>query len=539
MPAFLHQLVSNLSALGAKRLAMLGGAAAAVIGLLALAAVLLNEPGRVVLYAGLDRDDVNAIAAALGEAGIEQWPGSDGGSVEVAAGSAAKARVILAERGLPAGSNAGYRLFDNLGSLGLTSFMQEVTRVRALEGEIARTLQSMDGVKSARVHLAISDRGNFRRGEVKPSASVVVRVRGDGARAEAQAIRHLVAAAVPGLSVENVTVVDQMGDLIAVGDTPLENRLNRNIGVEQIVERHIEDKIREALGPYLGATNFRASIRTLLDTDERRTEETVFDPESRVERSVQSVRLQDSAKRAADTSAVTVEQNLPETQGQGAAAPQSSESSERREETTNYEINSKRIATVSDGYRVGKLWVSVVVNQARLKGLIGDNATQADIDKRVEELRKMTMAAAGYDEKRGDEINVSAVEFLDEEAGDALGDGVATTLASHSGSFVNAAAFIVVAALLVFFGVRPLVAAVASAPPVTVAPSAPAGLPGSPVGAQAALAGPAAGETSRSEEAIADITVARSPNERLGALFDFDEARALLVLRRWVQEELA
>lgn len=98
MPAFLHQLVSNLSALGAKRLAMLGGAAAAVIGLLALAAVLLNEPGRVVLYAGLDRDDVNAIAAALGEAGIEQWPGSDGGSVEVAAGSAAKARVILAER---------------------------------------------------------------------------------------------------------------------------------------------------------------------------------------------------------------------------------------------------------------------------------------------------------------------------------------------------------------------------------------------------------------------------------------------------------
>lgn len=533
MPAIVQKLVSNLAALGARRLTLLGVAAAGVFGLLALAAILLNEPAREVLYAGLDRDDVNAIAAALGEAGIEQWPGSDGSSIEIGAGNAARARVILAERGLPASSNAGYRLFDNLGSLGLTSFMQEVTRVRALEGEIARTLQSMDGVKSARVHLAISDRGNFRRGETKPSASVVLRLRGSNARTQAQAIRHLVAAAVPGLSVEDVTVVDQMGELIAVGDSPVENRLNRNIGVEQIVERHIEDKIREALAPYLGMTNFRASIRALLDTDEHRIEETVFDPNSRVERSVQTVRLQDNSKRSTESNAVTVEQNLPDAGPAGAGGPQSTESSERREETTSYEINSKRIATVSEGYRVGRLWISVVVNQGRLKALIGENATAADLEKRVEELRKMIAAAAGFDDGRGDQINVSAVEFLEDEADAAAGDGLAGTVARQGGTLVNAAAFIVVAALLVFFGVRPLVGALTAASAGAIA--APASVV--PVAAVAGE-GKAAGQSASAEPEEA-IKVARSPSERLGSLFDFDEARALLVLRRWVQEDLA
>src|SRR5690606_39817737 len=112
----------------------------------------------------------------------------------------AEARMLLAEKGLPSSTNAGYELFDNVGSLGLTTFMQEVTRVRALEGEIARTLRSIAGIKAARVHIVMPERGNFRREAQEPSASVVIRTSGIDAAAKAASIRYLVAAAVPGLT---------------------------------------------------------------------------------------------------------------------------------------------------------------------------------------------------------------------------------------------------------------------------------------------------------------------------------------------------
>ena len=115
-------------------------------------------------------------------------------------GQTAQARMLLAEKGLPSSANAGYELFDKLGSIGLTSFMQEITRVRALEGEIARTIQAMKGVKAARVHIVLPDTGSFRRNRQPPSASVIMRTESAGDFSPAPAIRHLVAAAVPGMT---------------------------------------------------------------------------------------------------------------------------------------------------------------------------------------------------------------------------------------------------------------------------------------------------------------------------------------------------
>ena len=148
-----------------------------------VASVYLNRPAYETLYVGLERADVNQIGLVLGEAGIGFDVASDGTTVLVPAGTTAQARMLLAEKGLPTSANAGYELFDNVGSLGLTSFMQQITRVRALEGEIARTIQSIQGIKAARVHIVMSERANFRRDEQKPSASVVIRASGtDGAQ---------------------------------------------------------------------------------------------------------------------------------------------------------------------------------------------------------------------------------------------------------------------------------------------------------------------------------------------------------------------
>ena len=135
-----------------------------------------------------------------------------------------------AERGLPNSANAGYELFDNVGSLGLTSFMQEVTRVRALEGEVARTIQQISGIAAARVHIVMPDIGNFRRGEQKPTASVMIRASSDAGRKAAASIRQLVASSVPGLDVEDVTILDSTGQLLAAGDET-GGEASRSLGV--------------------------------------------------------------------------------------------------------------------------------------------------------------------------------------------------------------------------------------------------------------------------------------------------------------------
>ena len=194
-----------------------------------LAGYFLSRPALEVLYAGLDRQDVSRIGAALKEADISFDVNSDGNTVFVRYGETARARMLLAEKGLPNSPNAGNELFDKLGSLGLTSFMQEVTRVRALEGELARTIQLMRGIKAARVHVVMPDEGSFRRTRQPPSASVVIRTEMADDVSAAKAIRHLVAAAVPGMTMEEVTVLNTEGVLLASGNDLAEFGSRRNV----------------------------------------------------------------------------------------------------------------------------------------------------------------------------------------------------------------------------------------------------------------------------------------------------------------------
>ena len=366
MPEQIQTIIANLQSFGPRRLGIMAAITALVLATIGIGSLYLNRPAYETLYVGLERSDVNQIGLVLGEAGIGFDVASDGTTVLVAAGSTAQARMLLAEKGLPTSANAGYELFDNVGSLGLTSFMQQVTRVRALEGEIARTIQSIQGIKAARVHIVMAERANFRREEQEPTASVVIRASDIDAERSATSIRYLVAAAVPGLNVDKVTVLDSSGTLLAAGDDPNNTTASRSIGVERTVETQIEDNIRRALTPYLGPDNFRASVKAEVNTDTRQTEETIFDPESRVERSVQVVRANEDNSQKASAAPASVDQNLPEAETTPTSGPETSSKSDRKEETTNYEMNSKRIATVSNGYSLTKMSISVVVNQTRL-----------------------------------------------------------------------------------------------------------------------------------------------------------------------------
>lgn len=541
MPEQLNAVVQNLRDFGPRRLALMGAVTALVLAVITVASIYLNRSAYETLYVGLERSDVNQIGLVLGEAGIGFDVASDGTTVLVPAGTTAQARMLLAEKGLPTSANAGYELFDNVGSLGLTSFMQQITRVRALEGEIARTIQSISGIRAARVHIVMSERANFRRDEQKPSASVVIRSSEMDAARSASSIRYLVAAAVPGLNAQDVTVLDSSGTLLAAGDDPNNTSVSRSLGVERTVETQIEDNIRRALAPYLGHDNFRASVKAEVNTDTRQTEETIFDPESRVERSVQIVRANENNSRKQAGTAASVEQNLPEAEITSTEGPQSSEQSERKEETTNYEMNSKRIATVSNGYSVTKMSIAVVVNQQRLAAILGADATPEKIAGRVAEIQKLVSSATGYNETRGDIISVSAVEFVDGLDGEAIEmPGIFASVGQHVGTMINAAAFIVVVFLVAFFGLRPMVAALGR--PAAPAPAEPSfedvqrSLPGPGAETQATLPGARPAPTPLDE---LRQKIRPAPQDRLARMVDLNEERTAHILRKWAHQEAA
>jgi flagellar M-ring protein FliF len=537
VPEQVQRIFDNLQGFGARRLAIMGGVMALVLAVIGVASVYLNRPAYETLYVGLERSDVNQIGLVLNEAGIGFDVASDGTTVLVPAGQTAQARMLLAEKGLPTSANAGYELFDNVGSLGLTSFMQQITRVRALEGEIARTIQSINGIKAARVHIVMSERANFRRDEQKPSASVVIRSAGVDAVKSAMSIRYMVAAAVPGLDAEDVTVLDSSGTLLAAGDDPSNSSASRSFGIERTVESQVEDNIRRALSPYLGPDNFRASVKADVNTDSRQMEETIFDPESRIERSVQVVRANENNNQRSSATPATVEQNLPNADLAAGTGPESSEQSERREETTNYEINSKRIATVSSGYSVNKMSISVVVNQQRLSAILGEGATPEQLNQRIAEIQRVVASATGFNEARGDFINISAVEFIDGLDGvEIASPGILDAMGRHTGTMINALAFVVVVFLLGFFGLRPMVAQLAK-------PAQIAGQSFEDV--QRSLPNPEAGEGQTASipmpasNPLDDLRqkLRPAPQERLARMVDLNEERTATILRKWANNE--
>lgn len=525
-----ERLWENVRALGARRLAAL-----AIIGFTVFSAIgaigfYMSRPELETLYGGLGAQDISRVGTALAEAGIFFDVDAEGSKVLVRRGRTAEARMLLAEKGLPSSSNAGYELFDNMGSIGLTSFMQEVTRVRALEGEIARTIQAVKGVKAARVHIVLPDAGSFRRNRQAPSASVVIRTEAAGDFTSAQAIRHLVASAVPELTVDQVTVLSTDGAILAAAGESASAVPAKLVELERTISRGLQERARKTLAPYLGIDNFEVSVAARLDTDKRQINETAFDPDSRVERSVRIVKETGSSKNQATRAPVGVEQNLPEEDLASQAGDVSTRSNERREELTNYELNSKTVSTVSDGYKLEALTVAVVINRQRLLSVIGETADAAALEAHLRDVEQLVGAAVGLVADRGDRITVAAVDFFkDGEPLEPLGLSFGELLLSQTGTIVNALAVLAATALLVWFGLRPALRAV-------LEPGARgAGVLG---GRLEASDPPEPALPDAEPNLIADLKdkLGRTPQKRLEQMVEFDEEQAAAILKQWMRE---
>ena len=556
-----QKLLSNLQALGGRKLGALAMVGVVAIALVSLAAWTLSKPTMEVLYSGLDRQDVARIGTALQEAGIPFDVNATGDTVSTNFSQTATARMLLAEKSLPRSDKAGYELFDTMGSMGLTTFMQEVTKVRALEGELARTIQTLKDVRAARVHIVLPEQGSFRREQQPPSASVVIRTDNVEDFANAQAIRHLVASAIPGMKVDQVTVLNTDGRLLASGDDSSTAGSSKQLGMESVVSSSIEDSIRRTLAPYLGVGNFQSSVIARLDTDRKQTNARIFDPEGRVERSTRTVRETGQSNDTAGNNPATAGQNVPQAQPQAnAPGNSSSEAKDRREELTNYEINETTTQTVSDGYNVKKLSVAVVVNRARLAATLGENPTPEQIDTALAEVRKLVASASGISDARGDQLEVTAVDFVSNgrDLEPVPAPSYTEMLLKQSGTVVNALTILVVAVLVIWFGLKPAIRAIAgpSASNDNAAlgsddsielhnPSLDVpeimGIPGAMSFSEDLAASLGYGDPNSSDDLLDELTRnrANSPKVRLEKLVEFDEAQAAAILKQWIHEKEA
>lgn len=548
----LTRLRDSLLALGTKRLIALGLTGLTIFVLVGVSGYLLSRPQQDVLYSGLDPQDVTRMGAALQDAGIRFDISVAGDAVMVDVGQAGKARMLLAQKGLPGSDTAGYELFDKLGSLGLTTFMQQVTKVRALEGELARTILLIDGVKAARVHLALRNEGSFRTGSDQATASVIIRADETASDGAATAIRHLVAAAIPGLSASQVTVMSADGRLLTSTGDPISAAPEKLIGLERNVASDIELKIARTILPYVGADNFRVSVSTKLNADRKQINETIFDPASRVERSVRTIKESGEAQNATSAAGVTVEQNIPVEEAQGASGDNSSEKKDRKEELTNYEINSRSISTTSDGYGIDRVSVAVVLNRSVLAQGLGDNPSEEAINGKIAELERIIRSAAGALEDRGDTVTVTAVDFMaaDFAASTEEGPGFGALIGQYLGSLINAGAMILVTLLVILLGLRPALRAILNERPA----GAIDGMPGFPDG-MGDPAGMPLGGMSQSSAALDNFAMAQlgndtsdplldtlarevsnGPKDRLAKIVELDPERAVEVMKQWLGE---
>ena len=213
----MQNLLEFAKTIGASRIAAMGAVTLALVGFFTFLILRVTAPEMMPLFTNLTLDDSAGIIKQLDREGVAYELRNNGNVILVPKDRVAKLRMELAQSGLPKGGGIGYEIFDKSDALGTTSFVQNINAVRALEGELERTIRTLDSVQDARVHLVIPERPLFSRDKVEPSASIVLRVRGTLEPGQVRAIRHLVATAVNGLRPQRISIVDETGSLLADG----------------------------------------------------------------------------------------------------------------------------------------------------------------------------------------------------------------------------------------------------------------------------------------------------------------------------------
>lgn len=456
----MNSLLETLKNLGPARLGTMAAVAAGVIAFFIYLTSRLASPDMSLLYADLDAQDSGQIIARLEQMNVPYRITEDGARILVPQDQVGRTRLVIAEEGLPSGGSIGYEIFDRSEGLGTTDFVQNINHVRALEGELARTIRSVSNVKQARVHLVLPRRELFSRERQEPSASIVLMIGGSRGidRQQVSAIQHLVAAAVPGLKPSMVSIIDDSGALLARGaaEGAVEQSASRAEEMRVGYEARMVRTIEELLGRSLGAGNVRAQVSAEMDFDRITENAEIFDPDGQVVRSTQVVEEQANNQDGAPAG-VTVGNNLPDALPDLDDGSGSQSQTSRTEETVNYEITKTVKTHIREAGMVRRLSVAVMVNGKSSVNEEGQQVYEARTVEEIDKIKALVRSAVGFDEERGDVIDVVEMPFVVYDDVEGIADS--QFLGLTKADLMRAAELLVlgvVAVLVLLLVVRPL-----------------------------------------------------------------------------------
>nr|WP_248307109.1 MULTISPECIES: flagellar basal-body MS-ring/collar protein FliF [unclassified Devosia] len=429
-----------------------------MLGFFAFLMMRASAPNLAPLYTGLTLEDSSAITTELQTLNIPFELRGEGDTILVPREQITKLRMDLAGAGLPTRGQVGYEIFDEQNTLGATSFVQNINNVRALEGELARTISSLARIKSARVHLVLPERELFRRERKDPSASIVLSVRGELAAGEIRAIQHLVASAIEGLSPTRVSIVDDAGTLLASGTGDSAQGALAGEAAEKTLgyENRLRTRLEDMLANIVGVGRARVEVAAEMDFNRSTTTSETFDPEGQVVRSTQ-LREQEN-QSGANQNQVTIANELPG--ASQTAADGTLEQGTTSEEVTNYEISKTTQTAVTEAGSIKRLSVAVVVDGVYADDGAGNLTYSPRSAEEIAQVLTLVRSAVGYSESRGDSVDVVNMQFAERPELNLPGtDSAAGLLDFTRDDLMNAAEMAVtllIALALVFFVLRPL-----------------------------------------------------------------------------------
>ncbi|HEY4548616.1 MAG TPA: flagellar basal-body MS-ring/collar protein FliF [Pedomonas sp.] len=410
----MESLKNLIATLGVKRLAIMGGTAAVLIAGLIFLSVRASRPDMGLLFTDLEPAQAQAITEKLRGMNVPFQVTADGAGIMAPLDKLPELRMSLAAEQIS--GPIGYELLDQQDALGTTAFLQNVNHVRAIEGELARSISSLSAVQRARVHLSIPQRALFEREQRQPSAAITLKTRTRLSSGQVNAIRDMVAASVPGLEPGRISIVDQNGTLLARSGTDdatgLANTLEeRRTGIEGRMRQDVETMLERIVG----VGKVRVEVAAELDLDTVRQESEVYDPDAQVVARSTTVESGQQSNDSESNGAVTVANNLPEAEAQGTPpGATSTTSSSETSEQVEYQNSRTRTTTMRNAGSIKRLTVAVMVDG--VYNGTGENPTyQPRTPEELAQFRRLVQNAIGFNEERGDSVVVENMRFAQAE----------------------------------------------------------------------------------------------------------------------------
>ncbi len=561
----MNPLTQMLRGLGMGRVIVLAGIGVALIAFLLYMTDRMTTPNMGLLYGNLEVSSASEVVAKLESMGVQYRLTGDGTQVLVPADQVLRLRMTLAGDGLPGGGAVGYEIFDNSDSFGTTNLVQQINMVRALEGELSRTIGSLSIVAGARVHLVIPRRELFNRGQGEASASIALKLRGAGrlTRQQIAAIQNLTAAAVPNLSPSRITIIDDKGNLLARGgddeadaSTGAATAEDFRATFESRLKKTIEQLVESSVGP----GKVRAEVSAEIDFDRFTTNEELFDPDGQVVRSQQLVEERTDSSDSDTDQSVSASNNLPDSEV-SESGMSSSNHSARTEETINYEVSRTVRTHVREGGSVQRLSIAVLVDGFYNTDAEGERVYEPRSEEELAQFTQLVKSAVGFNADRGDTVEVVNMRFAEIEAPTEIAEAGGALADIDYMKVLEIVVLGFVAVLVIMLVLRPIVSRLLVAMPQVPLPPHPAvaAQPGAPA---AAIAAPEAAPAiphpeapppppprrpppvieEEEEDSLIDIgrvegQVKRSQVKKIGEIVEKHPEEALNIVRNWLYQD--